>query len=705
MAMMGTIAEYLSMFEGQIANFRARKHAIRDFWAGRTEYIAFPLSESGVNGKNSRKYNMHTRVSMRFRTLAGMILAVALSGWPEKGVGGAPPPPIEAYGMLPVLEHAQLSPDGRMAAFLASVDGRRCVVVHDLDGSRKDQANCPGRFEVRWFAWKTNSRLLIGVYNTTRVLNNRFITESFLLGTDVDGANLKELVSPKQGRFINFNTDHVIDFLENDPAHVLVTLDTTSTQFPDVVAIDVNTGSTAEAAASTHHITSWITDVEGRPRLGVAIEDGKFAYLYRSAGGTDFAKVEGNDIIGETGFTLLAFSDKPNVLYVASEHETGRRCIYLYDVEARNVLDRYACRNDSDIDNLIMRGKHVLGYTYSDDQPHQVFIDPSWQRDAASIARKFANANIFLLDRTADGSRELVQVSEANRPPTIYVLLRTPGQPTRLEPLGDERPFIPDEFVAPVKPIAYRARDGLQIHGYLTMPLGRVSGPIPFVVLPHGGPYARDYLGFDYIAQMIASRGYGVLQPNFRGSTGYGRAFLEAGFREWGRKMQDDVTDATKWLIDQRLADPARICIFGWSYGGYAALMGAIREPTLYRCAASMAGVTDLKRMQPGSGRQVINVAVPVLNGDRSLIEENSPAKNAGKITIPILLAHGRQDVNVAFDDSVEMETALKDAGKKVDTIYFDGDDHFLYREGDRIAFLKKLDSFLRENLGSSPIN
>jgi dipeptidyl aminopeptidase/acylaminoacyl peptidase len=256
-----------------------------------------------------------------------------------------------------------------------------------------------------------------------------------------------------------------------------------------------------------------------------------------------------------------------------------------------------------------------------------------------------------------------------------------------------------------VKSINYRARDGLQIHGYLTMPLGEATGPIPFVVLPHGGPYARDYLRFDYIAQMIASRGYGVLQPNFRGSTGYGNDFLLAGFREWGRKMQDDITDATRWLIDQKLADPSRICIVGWSYGGYAALMGAIREPSLYKCAASMAGPTDLRRIQPGSGREISNVAVPVLNGDRSLIDQNSPVKNADKITIPVLLAHGQQDVNVSIEDSLEMEKALKNAGKAVDTIYFPSDDHFLFREGDRIAFLKKLDEFLRTNLGPSPVN
>ena len=605
--------------------------------------------------------------------------------------------------MLPSLDHAQLSPDGSMIAFLSSVQGHRCLVVHFLDTKKDPSIKCPGDLEVSWFAWKTNKRLLIGVYKSGAYYQ-RLITESFLLGMDVDGSNVKELLSPRQGRMINFNTDHVIDFLENDPDHVLVTVGTSSF-YPDVIAVDVNTGEEKTAVRATEHIMQWLTDMRGLPRLGFSIEDRKGVYLYRPESSSDFIKVEGADIIGNTDFAPLAFSDQPNVVYVASSHETGRLCIYLYDIVSKKIVDRYACLDNADIDGLLFNGKHVVGYLYSDDQPHQVFTDPAWKHDAEAISAKFPNAHVALLDRTADGHRDIVKINDPGRPATIYILDRTPGQKTTLNPIGDERPYIPEDSIAPVKAITYRARDGLLIHGYLTMPLGKANGPIPFVVLPHGGPYARDYLEFEYIAQLIASRGYGVLQPNFRGSTGYGDDFLLAGFREWGRKMQDDVTDATKWLIDQKLADPARICIAGWSYGGYAALMGAIREPSLYKCAASMAGPTDLRHIQPGSGALMSDRAVPILNGDRTLVDQNSPAKNADKITIPVLLAHGQQDVNVSFADSVEMEKALKDAGKSVDTIYFPGDDHFLFREGDRIAFLKKLDEFLRTNLGPSPVN
>ncbi len=605
--------------------------------------------------------------------------------------------------MLPVLERPQLSPDGTMVAFLTSVRGHRCLVVHFLDVKGDPPANCPGKFEVRWFAWKTNNRLLVGVY-TSELLYTRLVTASFLVGINIDGTNAKQLVEPRQGAYINFSTDNVVDFLPNDPNHVLVTI-AAGTMYPDVVSIDVNTGEKSLVALTTNHIIAWMSDTQGRPRLAFGMMDGKSTYLYRSESSSDFMKLEGNDIIGETGFVPLAFTEQPSVVYVVSAHETGRHCIYLYDIENKKILDRYACERDADVDSLLFKDRHVIGYIHSGDEPRQVFTEPGWKQDSEAIARKFPNANVTLLDRTADGRRDLVRVTEGSLPPEIYVLDRTPGRPPSLNAIGDERPYIPIDSIAPEKPIVYRARDGLQIHGYLTMPVGKPTGPIPFVVLPHGGPNERDYLSFDYLAQMIASRGYGVFQPNFRGSTGYGDDFQRAGFREWGRKMQDDITDGTKWLIDQKLADPARICIVGWSYGGYAALMAPIREPSLYRCAASMAGPTDLSHIQPGTGLALSARAVPLLNGDTSAIAENSPVKNADKITIPILLAHGWQDVNVSIADSVEMEKALKNAGKSVDSIYFEADDHFLFREGDRIAFLKKLEAFLRTNLGPSPLN
>lgn len=641
---------------------------------------------------------------MRTRAGALAFRAVLMSAF--LGIGhfalAADPPPIEAYGMLPTIENPRLSPDGSMMAFLSSADGHRCLRVHYLDDPKHiPKLICPGSYEVRNFMWKTNSRLLVGVYENELFRGSRLVTHSTLIATDADGENGKLLVKPRQGIFINFDTDRVLDYLEDDPEHILMLASVLSGLYPDILKVNVNTGENETLQGYRENVYFWITDDKGRPRLGASIVDKKVKYVYQGEAGGDFMPVDGNDVIGETGFAPQGFSDRPDVLYVTSNHETGRKCVYLYNVKSKTVVDRYACEAGFDIEGLIWRQKHVIGYYYSDDTSHQVFTDPAWKHDAELIAKQLPESRIALIDRTADGHRVLAEVMTGNQPPSFYILARAPGKPTSLSPVGDAQLYIPDEAVAPVKSVVYRARDGLQIHGYLTMPLGKHSGPIPFVVLPHGGPYARDYLGFDFIAQMIASRGYGVLQPNFRGSTGYGDAFLMAGFQEWGRKMQDDVTDGTKWLIDQKLADPSRICIVGLSYGGYAALMGVVREPALYKCAASMAGVTDLKHIQPASNARITNIALPALNGDKSLIDENSPARNAAKMNVPILLVHGREDVNVSVQDSIEMEKELRGAGKNVEALYFDGEDHFLFKEGDRVAFIKKLDEFLRANLGN----
>jgi len=309
--------------------------------------------------------------------------------------------------------------------------------------------------------------------------------------------------------------------------------------------------------------------------------------------------------------------------------------------------------------------------------------------------------HVELIDRTDDGHRDLILASTGAQPETLYLLDRAAGKPSTLNPIGATYPWIPDAAAAPVKPVDYPARDGLKIHGYITFPPGPApTGPIPFVVLPHGGPGARDKLDFDFLAQMIASRGYGVLQPNFRGSTGRGVAFEAAGLQEWGLHMQDDVTDGTKWLIDQTLADPQRICIVGWSYGGYAALMGAIKEPGLYRCVASMAGVTDLKREFGWPQQQRSLFGGGSLEGDLAHLDENSPLRQADKIKVPILLLHGKLDINVPDEDTEKMAKALESEHKKFEVVYFPDDDHYLFHEANRMTLMTKLEKFLKDNLG-----
>jgi dienelactone hydrolase len=468
--------------------------------------------------------------------------------------------------------------------------------------------------------------------------------------------------------------------------------------------VDVTTGGKHLVVEGQHGITGWKTDAAGQVLLGTAVQDGMLKVYYRENPEAEFQLIREVDAADASRFTVLALGDTPGLLYVASTAPTGRRAIYRYDAGTGRFLDAYASNPDVDIDAFVIDRGTPLGYGYTVDEPVLVYTDPALRSDAQQIAMALPGYRASIVDNTADGRRSLVLAAGGNRPGAYYLITRGRDQST-MASLGAMWPDIPDSALAPVVPVTYAARDGLTIHGYVTLPpgltLATLKAPIPFVVLPHGGPSTRDRIGFDYLAQMIASRGYGVLQPNYRGSRGYGGDFERAGFAQWGLRMQDDVTDGTRWLIDRHLADPARICIAGWSYGGYVALMGAVKTPDLYRCAASMAGVTDLRRrLDRAAQSRFADINLPRFDSDPAMIAANSPVLHADSIRIPVLLAHGERDFTVSVRDSKDMEAALRAAGKPVESLYFPADDHYLYREGDRIAFLKALAGFIERNLG-----
>ena len=559
----------------------------------------------------------------------------------------------------------------------------------------------PGIYEVRWFAWKTDRRLILEVYAQSHPFGSEPGAESHLIALDIDGSHQRNLVQARPERAADWGQDQVIDLLPDDPDHVLIAVDSGAGDSSEIVKVNVNTGSGRTIVDGQNGITNWKTDPAGQVRLGTAVRDRIVRTYYRDDADSNFRLIHEADASQTLAFSVLAISDVPGVLYVAATGETGRRSIYSYDVRQGKFLNLYAGRPDVDIDSLLIDHGRALGYGYTIDEPELVYTDAGLRIDADRVAKALPQFHTTIVDGTADGHRLLILANGGNRPGSYYLLTRTREKAT-LSPLGDIRPDIPDDTLALVKPkITYRAADGLDIHGYVTLPKGVPNGPIPFVVMPHGGPSARDVLGFDYIAQMIASRGYGVFQPNFRGSKGYGAAFERAGFQEWGLAMQDDVTAGTRWLIDQKLADPNRICIVGWSYGGYSALIAAVKTPDLFRCAASMAGVSDLRRrLDRASHSRFADLNVPRMDSDPAMIAANSPVLHADRIKIPILLAHGRRDFTVPVEDSLAMEAALKQAGKPVETIYFGDDDHYLFREEDRIAFLESLSRFLRDNLG-----
>ena len=323
------------------------------------------------------------------------------------------------------------------------------------------------------------------------------------------------------------------------------------------------------------------------------------------------------------------------------------------------------------------------------------------------MRRRFADYNVDYIDQSDATGRILFKVSNAYDPGALALLDVATDE---VQFLAYYRPELPSEQMGIVSEVSYKARDGFEIPAYITIPPAITDGTklkkLPFVVLPHGGPYARSAKRFNYFAQFFASRGFGVLQMNFRGSAGYGKDFEEAGRENWVL-MLDDIEDGTRWLIDNELADPDRTCIAGWSYGGYAALMGAIRTSELYACAVSMAGVTDLKDMIRDIKKYRFGAMAAhnfILKGleSRQDIAENSPVKRAEELKVPLFLAHGEQDESVHFDQYKRMKSALRKSPADVTFMEFDDEDHYLSNQANRQRFFVGLDEFLKNSVGES---
>lgn len=650
---------------------------------------------------------MTARSSIRGAAL-GLLMAAAPAG-------AAEPLPVELYAAIPLATDVRLSPDGERLALIGSREGRDVLIVHALKGG--DTLVRLGPFEANWVHWKSPSRLVAGVRISTRglALEQRDALEATrLYAVDADGGNPKSIGEPVDGFAIgDFRSkdrihpqfqDEIASFLDDDPHHLLQTvLDSVpyrnNLSTPSVYRVDVDTGERQRVEPPRPFKWSYGADAAGTIRLAESESGTDRMVEVRDSADGDWRIVHRRNVNRDPAFHPLAFvPDAPAMLYVMGGDSAGHAGLWAFDT-ARGAFDHLV---DGGIDAgkpPLVRGDRLVGYATVDGT--MKYLDPAWQHDAQAIARALPGRGITLIDRTPDGKRVLIEATERGAPAGWWMLDRgvTPAQ---LALVIQTYPEIAAAGVAPVTRTSYTARDGLTIPARLTLPRG-AAGPLPFVVLPHGGPHACDDDGFDFVAQFLASRGYGVLQPEFRGSTCVGPAFEQRGYREWGFAMQDDVTDGTRWLVDRKLADPGRICIAGMSYGGYAALEGAAKEPELYRCAAAWAPVSDLHRLIRDI-RETSNhdAAVDRIGTDPDRLDAASPALHADRIRVPVLLVHGRSDFTVPVAHSEQMEAALKAAGKQVEAIYIDDSDHYLRRQAARLAWLKALERFLAANLGSA---
>ncbi|MDR2180087.1 MAG: S9 family peptidase [Synergistaceae bacterium] len=598
--------------------------------------------------------------------------------------------PMEDFFRNPEVASFSISPDGKKLAYKKPWERRLNIYVRDIESGQERRLTSATERDISGFFWKGNDRI---AFSQDKGGDENF--HVFLV--NIDGGEPKELTP-----FDGVKT-YVLDDLEEDPRHLLISMNKNNPEVFDVYRCDLETGILAEIAQNPGNITGWMTDHAGRLRCAYETDGVNQSLLYRAEEKEPFKKLLTTSF--KDDFSPLMFSYDNRLLYVASNLSRDKTAVYTFDPDKNETLDLIYEHPDVDVSSLISSKKRkvLTGVVYTTDKSHYHFFDEDRKKLQESLEAKFPGYDVAVLDMDDDEKR-VIFATYGDRMRGVYYFYDRATD--KIEKLADLAPWLKEEQMAPMTPIQFTARDGLTVHGYLTLPLGVEPKGLPLVVIPHGGPSARDTWGFDSEAQFLANRGAAVLQVNFRGSTGYGKAFWEAGFKQWGKGMQNDVTDGARWLIDQGIVDKKRVAIYGGSYGGYSALAGAAFTPDLYACAVSYVGPSNIFTLlesippywEPLRDMEYEMIGDPVK--DKALLEEVSPVFHADRIKIPLLVAQGANDPRVKKAESDQIVEAVKKAGKDVVYLVKDDEGHGFHNEENRFDFYRAMEDFFRKHLG-----
>jgi dipeptidyl aminopeptidase/acylaminoacyl peptidase len=496
----------------------------------------------------------------------------------------------------------------------------------------------------------------------------------------------------------------LIDTLPRDDRNVLVAMSNYDVNpTTRVVRMDVLRGKTSPVAVAPLHSARFATDADGVVRFAVGTDRDNYSQLlYRENDKSPWRTIN-EEKTSEHIEWPIGFSADGKTAYLQAQQAQGPDALLAFDTATGK---RTPVLRDATVDpeSIVYRGSDgvPVGATFMTDRRRSLFFDE--QSEAARVQRSleaaFPDASVVVTSRTHDGQLLVVLVSSDTNPGDFYLYdLKTKAA----NGIFSRRTWLDPGKMAATKAVEFPARDGLPLHAYLTLPAGKAASALPMVLLPHGGPFGIvDTSDFDEEVQMLAQAGYAVLRVNYRGSGGYGRAFMHAGAKQWGRQMQDDLADATRWAAQQKIADPARVCIFGGSYGAYAALTGLARDPALYRCGVGYVGVYDLPMMYDvdAAKDRSIKIWLGQWVGNPDTLAEISPTRLAKDIKAPVFLAAGGKDTRAPIKQTQRMEQALKQAGAAPEVLYFPTEGHGFYTQAHRQEFYAKLLDFLSRNIG-----
>lgn len=662
---------------------------------------------------------------IKFIRLSSVLLAILPSTLPlvAKDLPSAKgAPTAESFARLSPIRHVNISPDGKTIAYSVVDDRKVSIAFKDIATGKVSGAEGGPGSNAYYPEWVSDKRVVYG----------------HLAAIDRDGNNYKGVLG--YPRFEESHTeDHLFTgyriftrFTDSREGNVLMTeydqplsggrYSLWMPTFPHVLMANSRNGTFGRVVDNPGNVVSWMTDAHGNVRIGVEWHrNGDLRVIYRETEKASWAPLPGLETPGRS-IRPLAISPDNKSLYLSKVGANGKWAVYTYDLATHKLSEPIVAHPYYDIlplstwsgidgyplEQVVVapRSGEVLGIQFITDVPGVVWFNPQMASIQEALDQGLKDHVNTIVDMSDDLKKLVVMSWAANDPGTYYLF---DLDQKSLKPLFPTVPWIKPAQMASVMPIKYKARDGVVIHGYLTIPAGKDPKSLPMVVYPHGGPFARDTWHFDHDVQFLASLGYAVLQMNYRGSPGFGVNFEEAGYRKMGTVMQDDITDGTHWAIDQGVADPSRIAIMGWSFGGYSALMGVLREPTLYRCAIDLAGVTSwseifnydlaISDMYKESSAKYMGDPVK----DRDELDRQSPVKLIDRLQVPLLAAYSKDDTTVPYEQARLLKDALDKAHKSYEYIGEYNEGHGFYGYESRLNLYRKVEAFLAKNMAPSP--
>ena len=600
--------------------------------------------------------------------------------------------PLEDFFKNPEKSSFQLSPDGKKIAYMKPwEEGNRMMNVYIKtigDNQEKRITNASNRSLYGYF-WLNDDRIAY--------IQDKGGDENIhIYAVNIDGTNDLDLTP-----FENIQA-RITDDLDEDPDHMIVSINNRDPRVHDVYRLNVNTGQLSLIAENPGNIMGWMTDNDGKLRIALTSDGVNSSILYREEESDPFLPILTTNFKVSVSPLFFTFDNKE--LYVSSNRNRDKSAIYKFDLNTAKETDLIFEHDEVDVSGLIRSKKRkvLTAVSYYTDKRKIHFLDDWREKLQNNLESKLKGVEVAISDISKDETKAIiVTFSDVSRGTYYYYDI----EKDELTKLADLRPWLDPNHMSEMKPIKYTSRDGLTINGYLTIPKGSNGKNLPVVVNPHGGPWARDRWGFNPEIQYLANNGYAVFQMNFRGSSGYGREFWEKSFKQWGKTMQDDITDGGQWLIKEGIANPDKIGIYGASYGGYATLAGLTFTPDLYACGVDYVGVSSLftfmESMPPywELYRDMMYEMVGHPEKDKELLASSSPLMHVDKIKVPLFIAQGANDPRVKKSESDQIVEALKQKGIDVPYMVKDDEGHGFYNEENRFDFYREMSAFLEKHL------